>query len=99
MNYALNNGITIVVDKGQRPGLVGNGQGELVVVDQADLLNLASVVHVVQKDGDAQHFKRSVNFDMSFWRHQIDQKINKKFVRIYVLASKKRPNQTKSLIK
>ena len=57
MNYALNNGITIVVDKGQGPGLVGDGQGELVVVHQADLLNLAGVVHVVQEDGDAQHFK------------------------------------------
>ena len=57
MNYALNNGITIVVDKGQGPGLVGDGQGELVVIHQADLFNLAGVVHVVQKDGDAQHCK------------------------------------------
>ena len=57
MNYALNDGITIVVDKGQGPGLVGDGQGELVVIHQADLLNLAGVVHVVQEDGDAQHFK------------------------------------------
>ena len=56
MNYALNNRITIVVDKGQGPGLVGDGQGELVVIHQADLLNLAGVVHVVQEDGDAQHF-------------------------------------------
>ena len=70
MNYALNDGITIVVDKGQGPGLVGDGQGELVVIHQADLLNLAGVVHVVQEDGDAQHFKRSVNFEISFWCHQ-----------------------------
>ena len=47
MNYALNDGITIVVDKGQGPGLVGDGQGELVVIHQADLLNLAGVVRVV----------------------------------------------------
>ena len=77
MNYALNDGITIVVDKGQGPGLVGDGQGELVVIHQADLLNLAGVVHVVQEDGDAQHFKRSVNFEMSFCCHPIDQKTNK----------------------
>ena len=56
MNYALNDGITIVVDKGQGPGLVGDGQGELVVVHQADLLNLTGVVHVVQEDSDAKHF-------------------------------------------
>ena len=70
MNYALNDRITIIVDKGQGPGLVGDGQGELVVVHQADLLDLAGVVHVVQEDGDAQHFKRLVNFEMSFWCHQ-----------------------------
>ena len=96
MNYALNNRITIVVDKGQGPGLVGNGQGELVVVHQADLLNLAGVVHVVQEDGDAQHFKRSVNFEMSFWYHQIDQQ---KILRISSLASKKRSNQKSSVRK
>ena len=88
MNYALNDRITIIVDKGQGPGLVGDGQGELVVVHQADLLDLAGVVHVVQEDGDAQHFKRSVNFEMSFWCHQIDQKINEIFVRISALALK-----------
>jgi hypothetical protein len=93
MNYALNDRITIVVDKGQGPGLVGDGQGELVVIHQADLLNLAGVVHVVQEDGDAQHFKRSVNFEMSFWCHQIDQKTNGIFVRISALVSKKKSNQ------
>ena len=96
MNYALNDGITIVVDKGQGPGLVGDGQGELVVIHQADFLNLAGIVHVVQEDGDAQHFKRSVNFEMSFWYHQIDQQ---KILRISSLASKKRSNQKSSVRK
>ena len=35
---------------------------------------------------------RSVNFEMFFWCHQIDQKTNKIFVRISALASKKRSN-------
>ena len=36
---------------------------------------------------------RSVDFEMSFWCLQIDQKTNKNFVRISALASKKRSNQ------
>ena len=34
-----------------------------------------------------------VNFEMSFWCLQIDQKANKIFVKIPDLASKKRSNQ------
>ena len=43
------------MDEGQGPRLVGNGQRELVVVDEAHLLNLAGVVHVVEQDGVAQN--------------------------------------------
>ena len=49
MNNTLHYGVAVVVDKGERPRLVGDGQGELVVVHQAHLLNLAGVVHVVQQ--------------------------------------------------
>jgi hypothetical protein len=47
------------------------------------------------KMGDAGFgmFLRSVNFEMSFWCLQIDQKINEIFVKISVLASKKKSNQ------
>ena len=44
-------------------------------------------------DDDAAEDERSVDFEMSFWSLQIDQKTNKFFVRISALASKKRSNQ------
>ena len=44
-------------------------------------------------DDDAAEDERSVNFEMSFWSLQIDQKTNKFFVRISALATKKRSNQ------
>ena len=40
---------------------------------------------------------RSVNFKMSFWYHQIDPKFNESFVRISIVASKKRSNQKSSV--
>ncbi len=49
MYNTLHYGVAVVVDKGQRPRLVGDGQGELVVVHEAHLLDLAGVVHVVQQ--------------------------------------------------
>ena len=49
---------------------------------EADILKLKS-------------FKRSVNFEMSFWCLQIDQKTNEIFVRIFALAYKKRSNENK----
>ena len=36
---------------------------------------------------------RSVNFEMSFWSLQIDQKSNEIFIRISAINSKKRSNQ------
>jgi hypothetical protein len=44
-------------------------------------------------------YEWSVNFKMSFFCLQIDQKNNENFVRISALASKKRSNQKKPLIK
>ena len=41
---------------------------------------------------------RSVNFEMSVWCLQIDQKTNESFVRISTLASKSRSNQKSSVI-
>ena len=35
-------------------------------------------------------YKRSINFEISFWRLQIDQKSNEIFVRLSALASRKR---------
>jgi len=55
MNDALYDGVAVVVDEGERPGLVGDGQRELVVVDQADFFDLGCVVDVVEEAGDAQH--------------------------------------------
>ena len=40
---------------------------------------------------------KSVNFEMSFWCLQIDQKTNDIFVRISALASKKRFDQKSSV--
>ena len=54
MYYALHDGVTVVVDEGQGSRLVGDGQRELVVVDQADFLDLGGVVDVVEEAGDAQ---------------------------------------------
>lgn len=55
MDNGLNDGVAVVVYEGERPGLVGDGERELVVVDEADLLDLAGVVHIVQQHGVAQH--------------------------------------------
>ena len=55
MDDALHDGVTIVVDEGQGARLVGDGQRELVVIDQANFLDLRGVVDVVEEAGDAQH--------------------------------------------
>ena len=49
MYNTLHYGVAVVVDEGQRPRLVGDGEGELVVVHETHLLNLAGIVHVVQQ--------------------------------------------------
>lgn len=48
-------GLTLLVHEGQRGALVGNGQGELVLIHQADLLDLRGVVDVIEEHGLAQH--------------------------------------------
>jgi hypothetical protein len=55
VNDGLDNGVAIVVNKGEGPGLVGNGERELVVVHQADLLYLTRVVDIVQQHSVTQH--------------------------------------------
>ena len=43
------------MDERKGSGFIGNGQGELVIVDQTDFLNLRSVVHVVEETSDAKN--------------------------------------------
>ena len=47
--------VAVDVDEAERTRLVGDRQGELVVVDQADLLDLRGVVHVVQQHRVGEH--------------------------------------------
>ena len=54
MDDALHDGVAIVVDEGQGARLVGDGQRELVVIDQADFLDLRGVVDIVKEASDAQ---------------------------------------------
>lgn len=49
------NGFTLLVHEGEWGALVGNGQGELVLIHQADLLDLGGVVDVIEEHGLAQH--------------------------------------------
>lgn len=46
--------LAFLVHKGERRALVGDGQRKLVLVHQADLLDLRGVVDIVEKDGLAQ---------------------------------------------
>lgn len=48
-------GLALLVHEGERGALVGDGQGELVLIHQADLLDLRGVVDVVEEHGLAQH--------------------------------------------
>ena len=57
VNYALHDGVAIVVNEWERSGLVSDGQRELVVVHQTNFLNLRRVVDVVEKAGDAEDFR------------------------------------------
>ena len=50
MNDRLNYGVTFLVHKGEGCALIGNGQSELILIHKADLLNLRSVVDVIEKD-------------------------------------------------
>jgi len=56
VDHGLDNGVTVVVNERQRARLVGNCEGELIVVDQADLFNLGRVEDVVQKNRVRQNF-------------------------------------------
>ena len=56
MNNTLDNGIAIIVDKGQGSGFIGNGQGELVVIYQTNFFDFAGVVNIVEENGDAKDF-------------------------------------------
>ena len=55
MNDALHDWVTVIVDERKGSGFIGDGQGELVIVDQTDFLNLRSVVHVVEETSDAKN--------------------------------------------
>ena len=55
-SHALILPVAVVVDERERPTLIGDGERELVVVHQANFLDLGSVINVVQKDGVTQDF-------------------------------------------
>lgn len=50
----VHDGIALLVHEGEWCALVGDGERELVLVNQADLLDLRGVVDIVEEDGLAQ---------------------------------------------
>ena len=72
MNDALHDGIAIVVNEGQRSGLVCDGQRELIVVHQTNFLDLGRVVDVVEKAGDAENFRLFSASDLDGGRPDLD---------------------------
>lgn len=56
VNDGLHDAITIVVYKTKRPAFVSDCKRKLVVIDQAHLFYLGSVIHVVQKNGMGEYF-------------------------------------------
>ena len=56
VNDRLDDVVTVVVNERQRTRFVGDGQGELVVIDQTDFFDLRGVVDVVQQHAVSEDF-------------------------------------------
>ena len=67
-----------------------------VIRNMSDATSGWKFVSITVATGGFLH-KGQVNFEMSFWCLQIDQKNNEIFARISALASKKRSNQKSSV--
>lgn len=55
MDDGLNDGITFLVHKCEGCALVGHCEGELALIDQADLFNFGGIIDIIEEDGLAEH--------------------------------------------